>query len=221
MFLVHPSIPTRVKDARSKKVIFLSHCILNENTRYLGGAPSPACARPVVEQCIENHWGMVQMPCPEQQAWGGVLKRLFLLAYGAKGSRIYRFRNIILPLFTFYSKWVYRRLARKVAAEITDYIASGYEVVAVAGIDGSPSCGLHTTLALPAAFDRFASIRIEELTTDESNRAVRESLTPGPGMFTSALASEFANRNLDVPYLAHDLIAELSGDISPLNATGP
>ncbi len=28
----------RLKDERSKRVIFVSHCLLNENTRYLGGA---------------------------------------------------------------------------------------------------------------------------------------------------------------------------------------
>jgi len=28
----------KLKDKRGKKVIFLSHCLLNENTRYLGGA---------------------------------------------------------------------------------------------------------------------------------------------------------------------------------------
>jgi hypothetical protein len=31
----------RLKDERSKRVIFVSHCWLNENTRYLGGAFRP------------------------------------------------------------------------------------------------------------------------------------------------------------------------------------
>jgi hypothetical protein len=63
----------RLADRRSHQVIFLSHCLLNENTRYLGGACRAACVREVVEECIDRELGIVQMPCPEQQAWGGVL----------------------------------------------------------------------------------------------------------------------------------------------------
>ena len=29
-------------DARSGEVVFVSHCLLNQNTRYLGGAVCPA-----------------------------------------------------------------------------------------------------------------------------------------------------------------------------------
>ncbi len=28
----------RLRDERGKRVVFVSHCLLNENTRYLGGA---------------------------------------------------------------------------------------------------------------------------------------------------------------------------------------
>ena len=39
-------------ETRAKRVVFLSHCILNENTRYLGGAGRGGCVREVVEQCL-------------------------------------------------------------------------------------------------------------------------------------------------------------------------
>jgi hypothetical protein len=35
----------RLADARSNKVIFVSHCLLDENVRYLGGAFMPAQRR--------------------------------------------------------------------------------------------------------------------------------------------------------------------------------
>jgi hypothetical protein len=63
----------RLADDRRKRVIFLSHCLRNENTRYLSGACRAACVREVVEECIDRELGIVQMPSPEQQAWGGVL----------------------------------------------------------------------------------------------------------------------------------------------------
>jgi predicted secreted protein len=57
-----------LKDRRSGKVIFLSHCILNENTRYLGGACRGGGIREIIEQFLDKDIGIVQMPCPEQLA---------------------------------------------------------------------------------------------------------------------------------------------------------
>lgn len=42
-------------DQRGGRVVLLSHCLLNENVRY---------------PCV------VQLPCPEQRAWGGARRRL-------------------------------------------------------------------------------------------------------------------------------------------------
>src|SRR5512146_1334310 len=72
----------RLRDRRSRKVAFVSHCLLNENTRYLGGACRACCVREVVDGLLDRDVGIVQMPCPEQLAWGGVLKRHMLRMYG-------------------------------------------------------------------------------------------------------------------------------------------
>ena len=39
----------RFQDRRNHRVMFLAHCLLNENTRYLGGACHPAMVREAVE----------------------------------------------------------------------------------------------------------------------------------------------------------------------------
>jgi uncharacterized protein YbbK (DUF523 family) len=80
-------------DCRSKKVIFLSHCLLNENTRYLGGACERGAVPSVICECFERGYGIVQMPCPEQHVWGGVLKRHLLRYYGSQGTLLYRSIN--------------------------------------------------------------------------------------------------------------------------------
>ena len=36
----------RIPDERGRRVVFLSHCLLNENTRYLGGACERGAAAP-------------------------------------------------------------------------------------------------------------------------------------------------------------------------------
>jgi predicted secreted protein len=59
----------QLADQRSRKVTFLSHCLLKENTRYLGVACRGGAIRELVEACLDNGLGIVQIPCPEQQTW--------------------------------------------------------------------------------------------------------------------------------------------------------
>ena len=100
----------------------------------------------VVTGLLEAGVGISQMPCPEQRAWGGVLKRLLLHAHGIKGSPLYPLRRPLMRLFVAYTRLAYARLARGVAREIADYQRSGYEVVGVIGVGSSPSCGVSHTL---------------------------------------------------------------------------
>src|SRR6476646_3581028 len=74
----------KMRDARRRRVVFLSHCLLNETTRYPGGACRPGCISEVVQRCLTEDLGIVQMPCPEQRAWGGVLKRRLLPVFGLR-----------------------------------------------------------------------------------------------------------------------------------------
>jgi uncharacterized protein YbbK (DUF523 family) len=201
----------RLEDSRTKKVVFLSHCILNENTRYLGGAGRGGCVREIVEQCLAADIGMVQMPCPEQLAWGGVSKRLLLRAYGTSGTLPFRLRRLILPLVIAYTRFVYRRTAQRTAKQIEDYLDSGYTMVGVVGVDGSPSCGVGKTLDLQRSFDAIMNVGVESLTVGQMNAIVRRSLKDGSGLFTTALKEELGRRGIDVPFLAHDLISELDG----------
>jgi len=201
-----------LKDSRSQQVVFLSHCILNENTRYLvGGACRGGCVREIVDQCLDHDWGIVQMPCPEQHAWGGVLKRWLLLSYGAKGQLIYRFRGLTLPLFVGYSRFLYRRLAKAVADQVDDYLNSGFAVMGIVGIDGSPTCGVGKTLDLQKSFDLTANINVASVTVDEMNEIIQQCLVDGNGLFTALLQAELKKRQWDIPYAAHDLMDEIKG----------
>lgn len=201
----------RLKDNRSKKVVFVSHCILNENVRYLGGACRKGCVKEVVEWCMESDLGIVQMPCPEQNAWGGVTKRWLLMVYGAKGTFLYKMRGLFLPLFLQYTKLIYRQLAKTVVDQINDYLVSGYSIIGVIGIDVSPSCGVNTTLDFERSFELGASIDVESVTVEQMNNLFLQSLTDGRGLFTIALQKELNKRHIDLSYVAHDLIAEING----------
>lgn len=200
----------RIKDARSGRVVFLSHCILNENTRYLGGAFRKGCIKEIVSKYADEGAGMVQMPCPEEEAWGGVLKKSLLMVYGSKNKILYRLRRILLPLFLFHTKLTYRRIAVMTAKRIKDYLDSGFTVVGIMGVDGSPSCGLTKTLDIGKSFDLLASLNTETVTTEDINALIRACVTDGRGLFTTMLREELGRMKIEVTYTAHSLIDEMN-----------
>ena len=209
-------LAARLGDARSGRVVLVSHCLLNENTRYLGGACRPGCVAEVVDACVAAGFGMVQMPCPEEQVWGGVLKRHLLRTYGSPVLKSGRRRRIILPVALAYTRWRYRRLARAVAAQAADYQRSGLDVAAVLGVDGSPSCGVEHSLDTARVLNGLVHVDPDTVTAAEVNAIVRGDVSAGPGMYTQALQRALRRRGLSVPFLAHDLIAELNGQPSPV-----
>lgn len=185
-------------------MVFLSHCLLNHNVRYLGGAERAAGARDVLDGYLAAGVGICQMPCPEQRAWGGVLKRRMLTAYGAGGTWRSPMVRALLGVFMTHTRVVYDRLAGDVADQIADYQDSGLAVVGVVGISGSPSCGVQTTLDLPAAVDvlrRCPLAQLDRRTVEE--RAVGAHTRPGPGLFVTSLRRQLAERGVEVQFHEH------------------
>ena len=209
-------LASRLADERSGEVVFVSHCLLNENTRYLGGAFRPGSVAEVVAALQARGAGIHQMPCPEQRAWGGVLKRRMLRAYGTKGTAAYRLRRPLLALFVLETRLVYARLARRVVADVEDYVRSGYRVLGIVGVGASPSCGVTTTLDMRHSFEVMAASRVEEVDRRELNRrAIVECRRAGQGIFVRELRRRLDRRGLDVPFLEHDLGAEMVGRLQP------
>jgi predicted secreted protein len=207
-----PFIVRQLSDRRSRNVIFLSHCLLNENTRYLGGACTAGCIREIFDECLQRDLGIIQMPCPEEVAWGGVLKRRLLALYGMNRSRLRFLLPVLLPLALWYTRYLYRGIVRQIAEQIDDYRQSGYNVSAVVGVDGSPSCGVGTTLDIHRAFDQLADLDTTSMTVETINEVVLHCTTEGEGMFMVLLHQELRRQGINIPFLAHDLINELKGE---------
>jgi len=212
----------RLRDERSRRVVFVSHCLLNENTRYAGGAFRPGAVPEIVEQILDSGAGISQMPCPEQRAWGGVLKRFIAPVYGSAGGALDPVRGALLRAFIVWTRWAYRRLARQVARDIADYRRSGFDVVGVVGVGASPSCGVATTLDLRRSCEHLAHCPVAALTREVVNeQAVAGSRIAGEGLFVRALRQQLARRRISVPFAEHDLLAEMRGepqDRLPLSA---
>jgi hypothetical protein len=169
-----------------------------------------------VLRCLERDVGIVQLPCPEQQAWGGVLKphmlRLVGVARGDLPALI--LRRAIAPLAIAYTRRRYRRLAGIVAGQIEDTLRSGMEVVGIVAVDGSPSCGLERTMDLRTALPALARMDRDSMSVEEMNTLVRGAVGPGSGLFIFELRRALRRRGCQVRFLAHDLIDELEGHSS-------
>jgi uncharacterized protein YbbK (DUF523 family) len=198
------ALENSMADARSGKVVFVSHCLLNQNTRYLGGAVCRGVVSTAIGPYLADGTGIVQMPCPEQRVWGGVLKTRML--WHIQHPRIARAAPVLLPVVLQYVRWRYAHHARAVARDIEDYLASGLSVRGIVGVAGSPSCGVHTTLDLKRAAAAVGGRHHHPATAEWMNATVVEpALRPGRGLFIEKLTRAMTRRSLHVPILEETL----------------
>jgi hypothetical protein len=111
----------------------------------------------------------------------------------------------------WYTRRIYRKLARETAAQIHDYQTSGFRVLGVIGVDGSPTCGVRKTLDLKEVTDRLARLDPYKVTTDEMDRLIMASIIAGQGLYIQLLRAELDKLGVSTEMTAHDLIAELDG----------
>lgn len=206
-------LQANLQDERSGRVVFVAHCLLNENTRYLGGAFRPGAVDEVVGIYLRAGTGICQMPCPEQLAWGGVLKRHLLFLYARPWLR--PVLRILGPALSAYTRARYWPLARRIARQIIDYQRSGFDVVGVVGVDASPTCGVTTTLDLDVSLSAVVGCPLAGLDRRFVNdTVVNGSARPGRGLFIEALSGALARRGAQVSLLSHDLRSETPGSAS-------
>ncbi|MDO6354059.1 hypothetical protein Q3V94_03030 [Caloramator sp. CAR-1] len=113
---------------RSRKIIILSHCMLNANSKVEGLAIYKGAQNSLISFLIEEGYGIIQLPCPEITLYGikrwGHVKEQFDTPYFREHCR-----NIFMPYLN----------------QIMDYVKNGYQIHGLIGIDGSPSCGVNKT----------------------------------------------------------------------------
>lgn len=208
----------KLKDERRKKVIFLSHCLLNENTRYLGGACRRAGVDEITGALQKKGIGIVQMKCPEQKTWGGVLKRYMLMGYCIRGTFLRPFLKIFMIFFLWKTRWSFGKIAGEVVSEIRDYMDSGFEVCGIVGIKGSPSCGVSAALDMKKSAEFAADMNIETLNREYFNQnCYKKCMENKRGLFTDVLNRELAKKNIHVKFYEHDLLLEIEGKASNVN----
>lgn len=114
-----------IKDKRSKKIVIVSHCILNVHSLEDNLAIYPGLEEEVVKLLVKKGVGIYQIPCPEIELSGIFRKALPKESYEHPKVRK-----------------VYSKLAGKLADNLNWYVKKGYTINAVIGAEGSPTCGI-------------------------------------------------------------------------------
>lgn len=118
-----------------KKIIFVSHCILNTASKVVLYNQEEINAEEALrikflDKALKNNVQIIQLPCPE-----------FTL-YGAKrwGHVSNQFDNV------FFRKHC-RKILQPIIDQMKEYLQNedSFEILGVVGIDGSPSCGVDYT----------------------------------------------------------------------------
>jgi len=114
-------------DNRSGRVVFLSHCMLNQNARIVHEGDFPAMFEPLIDYLKKKQVGLIQMPCIE----------LYCLGLGRFDVRV-----------GMESPAGMKRLERLIDDQVftmREYLFQGFEIVGILGKQGSPSCGVTRT----------------------------------------------------------------------------
>jgi predicted secreted protein len=138
---------------RSKRIIVVHHCLLNQNARAKGLAKSKGVIEEIFEKYKER--GIYQIPCPELRFLGAEREPLTRTDYD-------------VPVF----REICRRIANEVVEDLKRFFEEGYEIEAILGVEGSPSCGVTLTHITQNGKDR--EVEGEGILVEEIKKALKE-----------------------------------------------
>lgn len=128
-------------DGRSKKIVFVAHCLLNQNSISDGTAVYPAAFKDIVDLFLNADIGIIQMPCPEFYCLG--LDRGNV--HGADSPVVVENTRIRREMKEDEANKKLRKLADYVVQQILEYDKFGFEIIGIIGANRSPNCGVDTT----------------------------------------------------------------------------
>lgn len=149
-------------DKRSKKVVFVAHCILNQNTKLDECAHHPGPVWKVIQLLGEQGFGIIQLPCPELLLLG-LSRQVDITANPTVMSEDTRIAKCMREK---RAQEMCKKLTEDIIYQIQEYQKNEFEVIGIIGINGSPTCGVETTWAENKEYEgygEFFRILKEEL----------------------------------------------------------
>jgi predicted secreted protein len=130
---------------RSKKLVMVSHCILNQNSVVEPLARAKG-SFVFVKDLIDSGVGIIQLPCPEFRYLGITRKPMNKSEYNTP-----EYRKLCRELF------------EPVLKDLLIYLANGYEFTGIIGINQSPTCSIsgNRGIFMEEIFDLLSSRGIE------------------------------------------------------------
>lgn len=129
------------EDKRSKRVILLAHCILNQNAKLDRCAHYPGAIREAAQLLIDSGVGLIQMPCPELACLGLARQAI------AEGQATVEEEDtrIAVRMAEERAKDLCLGIAESLVSQVEEYQRNGFKVLGAVGINGSPTCGVETS----------------------------------------------------------------------------
>lgn len=163
---------------RSKKIILISHCILNSNSKVEGLSQYKGIFKEIIDMIHEEGIGIIQLPCPE------------MIIYGIK-----RWGHVKEQFDTLFYRENCREMIKPIIGQMKSYIDTGYEIIGVIGIDGSPSCGVNFTCSGDWEGDPSSK--------DDINHKIKDlKEINSSGVFMEELKKYLGQYNLEIPFVA-------------------
>ncbi len=159
-------------DGRSKRVVFIAHCFLNQNSISDGTAVYPAAFKEVIDSFLNTDTSIVQMPCPELCCLG--LDRGN--TYGADSPIVIENTRIRSEMKRDCYRSKLSSLADYVVQQILEYKNYGFEVIGIIGANRSPNCGVDTT--------------------SDDNEEIS-----GMGLFMEKISLQLSEKNVSIPMI--------------------
>ena len=140
-----------IQDRRSRKIVIVAHCVLNQNSRVRGIAHYAGMIYEIIDVIRKHEAGIIQMPCPELTYAGLPRPSQTKEQYDTQAFR----RHC-------------RQIASSTADQVTEYVRNGFKVLAILGVEGSPTCAVEKTSIQEANL----GILMEELQSELKKRKV-------------------------------------------------
>jgi len=108
---------------RNKKILYISHCVLNQNSVIRDWERSQGAFNDIVRVLLDNNISIVQLPCPE-------------FTFLGEGRPPMTKEEYDIPEY----RRLCRELSEKVTKQMKEYLVNSYKILGVLGIGGSPTC---------------------------------------------------------------------------------
>lgn len=169
---------------RAKKIVIVSHCILNQNCVVKPYAKNGEHFLGFIKSLLNQNIGIVQLPCPEMallglKRWGHVKDQLSYPGF------LEASKSMLYPVLSM----------------VEEYLSNGYSIDGVYGIAGSPSCGVNKTCRANWEGEASCYKNLDDILS-------RVKLVEESGVFIEVFQKLLEEKNIDLKFYDVDDLSE-------------